>query len=136
MIGTDTILHGTGPSSTTDGSGGQLRQVARADDAARRSNPKPITFLTSQMIGTGVHNLSGQSVGKITDLLIGDGGALKAVVLDVGGVLGVGSRRIAVEPSALVLYPGGDRFSAMLVMGKDTIAAAATFKPDQTVKSD
>ncbi|MCJ2132522.1 PRC-barrel domain-containing protein [Methylobacterium sp. J-026] len=88
------------------------------------------------MIGTGVHNLSGQSVGKMTDLLIGDGGALKAVVLDVGGVLGVGSRRIAVEPSALVLYPGRDRFSAMLVMGKDTIAAAATFKPDQTVKSD
>ncbi|MCJ2088059.1 PRC-barrel domain-containing protein [Methylobacterium sp. E-005] len=49
------------------------------------------------MIGTGVHNLSGQSVGKMTDLLIGDGGALKAVVLDVGGVLGVGSRRIAVR---------------------------------------
>lgn len=40
------------------------------------------------------------------------------------------------EPSALVLYPSGDRFSAMLIMGKDTIAAAATFKPDQTVKSD
>jgi hypothetical protein len=35
-----------------------------------------------------------------------------------------------------VLYPSGDRFSAMLIMGKDTIAAAATFKPDQTVKSD
>lgn len=74
-------------------------------------------------------------MGKIEDLLLVNGGTLKEVLLDVGGYLGIGSRKIAVEPSALVLHPGGDRFSAILNTGKDTIAAASTFKPDPALRA-
>jgi hypothetical protein len=88
------------------------------------------------MIGVVVRNPAGDNVGTIDDLLIADGGALKAVVLDVGGVLGLGSKRIAVEPDALVLRPGGDRFSAVLNMSKDTVAAAHPFDPAKAMAAD
>ena len=133
VIGKDTILPGTGPGTTTGGKGGGgLMQAANANDAAKRQNLKPATFLASRMIGVEVRNPAGDSVGKIDDLLL-DGGVLKAVVIDVGGFLGIGSKRIAVEPSALVLRPGGDRFSAILEMSKDTISAAQAFDPAKAI---
>ena len=133
VIGKDTILPGTGPGTTTGGKGGgSLMQAANEADALKRQGLKPTVALASHLIGTPVRNLGGDSVGKIEDLLI-DGGQLKAVVIDVGGFLGIGSKQIAVEPDAVVLRPGGDRFSAILQMGKDTISAAQSFDPAKAI---
>ncbi|MCJ2067847.1 PRC-barrel domain-containing protein [Methylobacterium sp. J-030] len=130
VIGKGTVLPGTGPGTSTSGAGaGRLMEAASAEDAAKRQGLKPVAFLTSKMVGVEVRNAAGDSVGKIDDLLITDGGTLTAVVLDVGGFLGLGSKRIAVEPGAIVLRPGGDRFSAVLNMSKDTISAAQPFDP-------
>ncbi|MGH1573024.1 PRC-barrel domain-containing protein [Methylobacterium sp. P31] len=134
VIGKDTVLPGTGPGTSTDGKGaGRLMEAASAQDGARRQGLKPVAFMASKMIGVEVRNTAGDNVGKIDDLLITDGGTLKAVVLDVGGFLGLGSKRIAVEPGALVLRPGGDRFSAILTMSKDTVAAAQAFDPAKVI---
>ncbi|MEE7492889.1 PRC-barrel domain-containing protein [Methylobacterium oryzae] len=134
VIGKDTILPGTGPGTSTDGKGvGRLMEAASAEDAAKRQGLRPVSFLTTKMIGVTVRNAAGDSVGKIEDLLITDGGTLRAVVIDVGGFLGLGSKLIAVEPGALVLRPGGDRFSAVLNMGKDAVAAAQPFDPAKVI---
>ena len=134
VIGKGTVLPGTGPGTSTGGTGGgRLMEAANAEDAAKRQGLKPVAFLTTKMIGVEVRNQAGDSVGKIDDLLITDGGTLKAVVLDVGGFLGLGSKRIAVEPGAIVLRPGGDRFSAILNMGKDAISAAQPFDPAKAI---
>ncbi len=108
-------------------------EAANAEDATKRQGLKPVSFLTTKMIGVTVRNAAGDSVGKIDDLLITDGGTLRAVVIDVGGFLGLGSKLIAVEPGALVLRPGGDRFSAVLNMGKDAVAAAQPFDPAKAI---
>ncbi|MEL6064166.1 MULTISPECIES: PRC-barrel domain-containing protein [unclassified Methylobacterium] len=134
VIGHGTILPGTGPGTSTSGTGAsRLMEAANAEDAAKRQGLKPVAFLTSKMIGVAVRNQAGDSVGKIDDLLITDGGTLKAVVLDVGGFLGLGSKRIAVEPGAIVLRPGGERFSAVLNMSKDTLSAAQPFDPAKAI---
>ncbi|MDP4003698.1 PRC-barrel domain-containing protein [Methylobacterium sp. NEAU K] len=136
VIGSGTVLPGTGPGTSTDGTGGgQLMEAASAEAAAKRQGLKPAAVLASTMIGVEVRNMAGDSVGKIDDLLIADGGSLKAVVLDVGGFLGLGSKHIAVEPGALVLRPGGNRFSAVLNMSKETIAAAPAFDPAAAMAS-
>jgi hypothetical protein len=130
VIGKGTVLPGTGPGTSTDGKGaGRLTEAASAEDAARRQGLKPVAVLATKLIGVEVRNAAGDSVGKVVDLLIVDGGTLKAVVLDVGGFLGIGSKHIAVEPGALVLRPGGDRYAAVLNMSKDTVAAAQPFDP-------
>ena len=130
VIGKNSVLPGTGPGTTTDGSGvGKLMEAPSAEEAARRQGLKPAAFLATTMIGVEVRNAAGDSVGKIDDLLMTDGGTFRAVVIDVGGFLGLGSKRIAVEPGALVLRPGGKRYAAVLNMSKDTIAAAQPFDP-------
>ncbi|MGU3663672.1 PRC-barrel domain-containing protein [Methylobacterium sp. A49B] len=134
VIGRDTVLPGTGPGTATDGNSvSRLMEAPNAEDAAKRQGLKPATFLTSKMIGVTVRNAAGENVGTIEDLLITDGGTFKAVVIDVSGFLGLGSKRIAVEPGALVLRPGGDRFSAVLNMSKDTVAAAQPFDPAKVI---
>jgi len=133
VIGKDTILPGTGPGTTTGGTdAGGLMQAANETEALKRQGLKPAIGLASHLIGIPVRNLGGDSIGKIDDLLI-DGGRLKAVVIDVGGFLGIGSKRIAVEPGAVVLRPGGDRYSAILQMSKDTISAAQPFDPAKAI---
>ncbi|MBP1178709.1 PRC-barrel domain-containing protein [Methylobacterium sp. PvR107] len=136
VIGKDTVLPGTGPGTSTDGKGvGRLMEAASAEDAAKRQGLKPAAFLSTKMIGVTVRNAAGDSVGKIEDLLITDGSLLRAVVIDVGGFLGLGSKLIAVEPGALVLRPGGDRYSAVLNMSKDTVAAAQPFDPAKAMSA-
>lgn len=130
VVGRDTIIPGSGPGTSTTGGGGGLMLAGNAEDAAARRGLKPATVLGSKLIGMEVRDATGESVGKVEDLVIDGGGALKALVLDVSRPLGLGSRKIAVEPSALVLRPGGQAFAAVINLGKDTIQAAATFKPE------
>jgi hypothetical protein len=134
VIGKDTVLPGTGPGTTTEGkSSGALMQAGSETDAIRRQGLKPATFLASRLVGVAVRNQAGESVGKIADLLITDGGRIGAVVIDVSGFLGFGGKRIAVEPGALVLRPGGDLYAAVLQMSNDTISTAPPFDPAKAI---
>jgi len=128
--GPGTIVPGSGPGTNVHGmTPGPLMQGANAEDAAKRQKLKPVTFLTSKMIGVEVRNAAGGHVGSIEDLLFTDGGTLRAVVINISRFLGLDDKQIAVEPGALILRPGGDRFTAVLDMGSDTIAAAEPFNP-------
>jgi hypothetical protein len=134
VIGKDTVLPGTGPGTTTGGkSGGALMQADSEADAIKRQGLRPAVALASRLIGVAVRNQAGESVGKIEDLLLTDGGRLGAVVIDVSGFLGLGGKRIAVEPGALVLRPGGERYAAVLQMSNDTISAAQPFDPAKAI---
>ncbi|MCA6122285.1 PRC-barrel domain-containing protein [Bradyrhizobium sp. WSM 1704] len=50
---------------------------------------------TSKVVGLSVYNDKNESVGSINDLLMEKGGAIKAVVVGVGGFLGVGEHLVA-----------------------------------------
>lgn len=51
---------------------------------------------TSKLVGLNVYNNNNESIGSITDLLTDKSGNIKAVVLGVGGFLGVGEHLVAV----------------------------------------
>jgi sporulation protein YlmC with PRC-barrel domain len=51
---------------------------------------------TSKVVGLSVYNDNNESIGSINDLLTDKGGNIKAVVLGVGGFLGVGAHLVAV----------------------------------------
>lgn len=51
---------------------------------------------TSKLVGLSVYNDSNESLGSINDLLTDKNGDIKAVVLGVGGFLGVGEHLVAV----------------------------------------
>lgn len=71
-------------------------------------------------------------VGEINDLLLGGDGEVKAVLLDIGGFLGLGEKTIAVDMSELTFIPdegaAGDYF-VTVALSRDALEAAAEFTP-------
>src|ERR1700720_2568869 len=65
---------------------------ATASDSALKGS----TWRTSKVVGLSVYNDSNEKLGSINDLLMDKSGNIKAVVLGVGGFLGMGEHLVAV----------------------------------------
>jgi hypothetical protein len=56
--------------------------------------------LASNLIGGSVYNGTGpeaENIGKITDIVISDDGRVEAIVVGVGGFLGIGQKEVALQ---------------------------------------
>src|SRR6476619_1859713 len=83
------------PSATTDSAtidrATTAAPVAPSDASSLRGS-----WRTSKLVGLNVYNDSNESLGSINDLLTDKSGDIKAVVIGVGGFLGVGEHLVAV----------------------------------------
>ncbi|MRT01731.1 PRC-barrel domain containing protein [Ralstonia pickettii] len=50
----------------------------------------------SKMIHTDVYNEKNEKIGRVDDLIVAPDGSLSAVVIDVGGFLGMAAHRVAI----------------------------------------
>ncbi|HML27295.1 MAG TPA: PRC-barrel domain-containing protein, partial [Hyphomicrobium sp.] len=57
------------------------------------------------LLGKEVTSAKGEKLGQITDILVSHAGEIRAAVIDFGGFLGVGSRKIAVAWRTLKFSP-------------------------------
>jgi len=55
----------------------------------------------SKLLGATVYGPENASIGEVNDVLIGNDGKIRAVVIGVGGFLGVGEKNVAVPLDAL-----------------------------------
>jgi PRC-barrel domain len=81
------------------------------------------------ILGRSVEDAAGQNMGRIVDVLVDPAGHVLAAVIDFGGFLGVGSRKIAVDWAALRFGKAvkhGDEVRLQLT--KDQIKAAPEYK--------
>lgn len=62
---------------------------------------EPNTILASSLIGTSVTNPAEEELGNINDVVLTADGAVDAVVIGVGGFLGIGQKAIAVSYPAI-----------------------------------
>ena len=72
-----------------------------------------------------------ENMGRIVDVIVDRGGQVRAAVIDFGGFLGVGSRKIVVDWSALHfgrIANKGD--SITLELNKEQVRAAPEYKED------
>ena len=122
--------------------------AAASDTSSFKGN-----WRSSKLVGLNVYNDSNESLGSINDLLTDKSGDIKAVVIGVGGFLGVGEHPVAVpldkvkfvdEPIAYTGAAGapapGARPSSTTTTGAATTAPAAAPKknpwyPDHAVFS-
>jgi sporulation protein YlmC with PRC-barrel domain len=93
---------------------------------------------TSKLVGLNVYNDSNESIGSINDMLTDKSGDIKAVVIGVGGFLGIGEHLVAVpldkvkfvdEPVVSAAAPaatgaGGARPASTTTTGAATTAPA------------
>ncbi|WP_419899374.1 PRC-barrel domain-containing protein [Roseomonas sp. USHLN139] len=83
-------------------------QEARAPEAARETLAKGSVF---RVLGQEVRGVTNIVVAQVVNVLVDAQGEPRAAVLDYGGFLGVGKRRIAVGWQALSFGPEGIRLS-------------------------
>jgi sporulation protein YlmC with PRC-barrel domain len=55
----------------------------------------------SAILGKSVRTNSGEDMGRIVDVIVGRDGRIHAAIIDFGGFLGIGTRKIAVDWKAL-----------------------------------
>ncbi len=118
------------PAATTQGS---------APPAETPEAPKPaVTILGSRqaqsVLGKEVRSAANEDMGRIVDIVVDSAGQVRAAVIDFGGFLGVGSRKIAVDWNALHFHTAGDNQDLVtLELTRDQVKAAPEYKDKQSV---
>ncbi|EKS38058.1 MAG: sporulation protein YlmC with PRC-barrel domain [Afipia broomeae] len=87
-------------------------------------------MFSSKLKGLNVYNQKDEKVGEITDLAIGKGEQIQAMILSVGGFLGVGEHYVAVSPSSVRVSYNKDKdtWTAKMNTTKEALKAAPEFK--------
>jgi len=80
------------------------------------------------VLGQTVADTTGKTIGRLVDVLVDASGDPAAAVIDFGGFMGVGSRKIAVQWSALHFSPADPKTPIILQMSQDQIKAAPEYK--------
>jgi hypothetical protein len=84
------------------------------------------------VLGQRVLDQNGKTIGRLIDVLVNAAGQPQAAVIDFGGFMGVGNRKIAVHWSALQFNPSDPEHKVVLDMTPDQIKAAPEYRhPDQ-----
>ena len=81
------------------------------------------------VLGRDVKDPKGDDIGHIVNVLVDPAGLPRAAVIEVGGFLGVGSRRIAVAWRALD-FPPSTSGAATLDMSMDQIKATPEYRDE------
>ncbi len=107
---------------------GTASQGAASQSAAPELTQADATGVLSRM----VLDSDGKEIGRIVDVVVDPAGQPRAIVVDVGGFMGVGARRVAVSwPSVHVPPPGAaDKHVAI-----DLTDAQVRAAPDYTDRS-
>ena len=93
-------------------------------------------WLASNLIGSTVYSGTDESLGKIVDILATDQGQVKAVVIGVGGFLGIGRKDVAVAPATLDRVKIDNGVKLVLATSKEELNAAPEFKTAAQQESD
>jgi hypothetical protein len=89
----------------------------------------------SKLIGTKVTNAANESVGEINDVVLGKDGKVAAVIIGVGGFLGMGERDVAISYSGLKFAKDSNNRDVITVNAtKDQLKAAPAWKWDNTAR--
>ena len=87
----------------------------------------------SSVLGREVRSAADENMGRIVDVLVDQNGQMRAAIIDFGGFLGVGSRKIAVDWKALRFSPGQERNRVILEMAREQVRAAPEYQEGKPI---
>jgi hypothetical protein len=102
------------------------------------SPPPSVTIIGAReahgVLGRDVRSPAAEDMGRIVDVIVDRAGNVRAAVIDFGGFLGVGSRKIVVDWNALRFGRVADKSDSItLELTKDQVTAAPEYKEDQPI---
>ena len=93
---------------------------------------QPTDMRGSDLVGMDVYNANNERIGEVEDIIVDERKNLKALVLGVGGFLGVGERNVVVEPeSVLIQKRAPDDERALVHATRENLESAPEFKMAQ-----
>lgn len=109
-----------------------------ANPGAEAPGVPSITVLDTQevqgILGREVRSAADENMGRIVDVIVDVEGRTRAAIIDFGGFLGVGSRKIAVDWKALHFVPAASkRYRVILELTRDQVKPAPEYKEGKPV---
>lgn len=107
--------------------------------AAKEPAPPPsVTVIGAReahgVLGRDVRSPTDENMGHIVDVIVDRAGVVRAAVIDFGGFLGVGSRKIVVDWNALHFGRVADKSDSItLELTKEQVNAAPEYKEDKPI---
>jgi hypothetical protein len=116
----------TAPTPTQPGARDAIYEnnVGQSRRAETRANVRSV-------LGIEVRSSHEKNIGRIVDLLTDPSRGVVAAVVEFGGFLGIGTRKIAVAWSDLRFETEGKQLVATLDIPRDQLRAAPDYKPDK-----
>ena len=113
------------------------RRRRRNDDKNKAEKTSvPATVVDGEQLESvlGIEALSstGENMGRIVDIIVDRSGQIRAAIIDFGGFLGVGSRKIAVDWRSLHFDPK-KAGSVVVNLTKDQLRVAPVYKAAEPV---
>jgi hypothetical protein len=121
-----------------------LGQIASASARAQTgTDTDPVTLTADKsraivryrqlesVLGKEVRTRVEQDVGRVIDVLADRQGRLQAAVIEFGGFLGIGTRKIAIEWPALSFESDGKQPVVIVDMTRDQLRVAPEYKPNE-----
>jgi PRC-barrel domain len=114
-------------------------QSQSADHPAGNAEEAPsVTVLNNHeaggILGREVLSAANENMGRIVDVIVDHSGRVRAAIIDFGGFLGVGSRKIAVEWNALHFPPPGQPDAKIsLDLTRDQVKAAPEYQDGKPI---
>jgi hypothetical protein len=112
-----------------------VNRTAPQENAKEPAPPPSVKVIGARdahgILGRDVRSAANEDMGRIVDVIVDRSGQVRAAVIDFGGFLGVGSRKIVVDWSALHfarIANKGDSIS--LELTKEQVSAAPEYKED------
>jgi hypothetical protein len=108
--------------------------------AAAPSNPSPGTPAmvlddqeVSTILGKSVRSNADEDMGRIVDIIVSRDGQVRAAIIDFGGFLGIGTRKIAVDWRALSFAPAGKPVTITVDLTRNQVRLAPEYKRGEPV---
>jgi PRC-barrel domain len=115
------------------------QQDGAAPAPAKEPAPPPsVTIINATdargVLGRDVRSPTDEDMGRIVDVIVDRQGTVRAAVIDFGGFLGVGSRKIVVDWNALHFGRVANKGESItLELTKEQVVAAPEYKDDTPI---
>ena len=106
----------------------------QAKEPSKEPSPPPsVTVIGARdahgILGRDVRSSANEDMGRIVDVIVDRDGKVRAAVIDFGGFLGVGSRKIVVDWNALHFAGVSNKSDSItLELTKEQVSAAPEYK--------
>jgi sporulation protein YlmC with PRC-barrel domain len=126
-----TVALAQSPSSTPPAPSAPAASSEMGSAANTITAQKPDEWLATRLRGTSVLGSDGVKIGSVDDILIDRSGSIKALVIGVGGFLGIGAKDVAIPFKQFQVVAGTEGKADVLTlsMTKDQLTDAEDFKP-------